>query len=208
MSLARHLRHAPWIVVLLVLLAITLAVLPLLLLPDSLPNSQAVLASVSAIGLLVFTLFSLVRDTYTARQLTAALFVVVIVVAGALLVWRELEKKRALTVTESVKLTDASSMEDGDTATVEMRSPGPRDLLRITFSAKDLALGSPCAKSVTTFVQITSGHIDGVAEARMGEQVSIALKKPVRSLRLEAQLQTAQLCELRLHVSEAVLDND
>lgn len=211
MHLSRNMgtaRQTPWIVVLLVLLAIVLAVLPLLLLPESLPDTQAVLASVGSIVILVFALFSLVRDTFTARQMAAALSIVVAVVASALLVWREVEERRALTVTDGVELTGASSMEDGDTATVRMRAAGPRDLLRITFEGKDLALGSPCAQSVDTFVRITSGQVPGVTSARMNERVSLVLSKPSRSLRLEAQLETAQFCELRLHVSEAVLDND
>jgi hypothetical protein len=201
--LVRFARDTPWAVVFLVLLAILLAVLPLALLPESLPDSQTLLASVGSIVLLVFALFTLVRDTFSGWQMVGALLIVTLFVGTSLLIWRHLEQGRALTVTGSVRLTGADSMQNGSKATITVRAPAPRDRLLITFAATDLAPGSPCAPSSV----LALSQSDGTAtEVRIGVATPVELGDELL-IRLKAELTTDTNCELALDVEEAVLDN-
>lgn len=204
MRLTQLLRQAPWAVVALVVLAVLLAVLPLVLLPERLSAAPAILTSVGSIVLLVFALFSLVRDTYSAWQMVAALAIVLVLLGAALLVWRQVELARPLTVTDAVRLKGAESMTHGSTATITLQAPAPRDRLLITFEATDLALGSPCAPSSS--VWITDGGEVG-QEARIGERTVVELDDADLSIRLNARMNTDTNCELDLRVREAVLDD-
>jgi hypothetical protein len=198
-------RQAPWAVVALVLLAIVLAVLPFVLLPESVSGVGATLTSVGSIVLLVFALFSLVRDTFSAWQMVAVLAIVLGVVAAALLTWRLVDHFRPLTVTDSVTLEGAKAMKNRSTATVVVKAPAPREQLLITFEATDRALGSPCAP--TSSLRITGGA-EGSRETRFGRKTVVRLDADDPSIRLKAQLLTDSDCELDLRVQEAVLDND
>ncbi|MCC3650253.1 hypothetical protein LIX60_01810 [Streptomyces sp. S07_1.15] len=207
MKLAELGRRAPWAVVLIILLAITLSVLPFALFPDTVTTTQTALATVCSIVLLVFALFGLVHDTYSAWQLVVVLCLLLVAVGIGLVAWRYVEESRSLPVTESVKLSKgAASLETGEKAVIRLRTPAPRDRLRLTFEADDLGYGSPCVPSSS--LRVTGGADGGRPEARIGEEISVALDPEKRTVRLEAELVSDPGCELSLRVARAVLDND
>ncbi|MEU4888832.1 MULTISPECIES: DUF805 domain-containing protein [Streptomyces] len=207
MKLAELGRRAPWAVVLIVLLAIALSVLPFALFPDTVTATQTALATVCSIVLLVFALFGLVHDTYSAWQLVAVLCVLLVLVGIGLAVWRYFEESRSLPVTESAKLSKgAASLETGEKAVLRLRTPAPRDRLRLTFEADDIGFGSPCVPSSS--LRVTGGADGRRPEARIGEEMTIALDREKRTVRLEAELVSDPGCELSLRVARAVLDND
>jgi hypothetical protein len=201
-------RQTPWAVVFLVLLAITLAVLPLLLLPDSLPDEQTTLASVGSIVLLVFALLTLVRDSFSVSQVVAALCVLLVLVTGGLLAWRIADQWRALTVTEDVDLTGAKSLQTDETAVLTLRAPAQRDELRLVFEADDRGIGSPCEPSSSLW--LTGGALQEAREAEFGREVRIPLVASDKVIRLKAELgaETDSECVLSVRTKRAVLDND
>lgn len=198
-------RRPPWAVVTLVVLAIVLAVLPFALIPESVPDEHTALASVSSVVLLVFALFTLVRDTFSAWQLVVALAVLVALVGTGLFIWRVVDQSRALTVTDSVELSaGAESMKNGKRLTLSLRAPAPRDQLLLTFDAKDHGFGSPCVPSSHLSL---SQHGRGTKRTQFGEEISIDLAGD-RSVRLEIALQTDTGCVLEVEVAKAVLRNN
>lgn len=205
MKLVEIVRQTPWAVVLLVVLAATLAVLPLALLPGSLSTVQAVLASVGSIVLLVFALFGLVHDTFSAWQLVAALCVLVLVAGSALYGWRLVEQSRPLTVTDEVKLTGAEQMEHEAVAFLTVKVPRTRDLLRVTIGMEDLSHGSQCGPS--SVLRLTGAGLDGAVETEAGEETPVALDRDERTVRLTVELRTDEGCSVSLDVKKAVLVN-
>lgn len=203
----RRIRQAPWAVVCLVLLSIAMAVLPMALLPGSVGGLQTSVASVSSVILLIFTLFILVRDTFSAWQMVGGLCIVLAVGTAGLLVWRWFEQSRALTVTGEVELSEkADSLRSGESFTLKVDAPAARNRLRITFSATDRGFGSPCAPASSLW--ISGGQFDQPQEAEIGEEVSVELDRSDRTeVRLEVELDTDTGCELSLRVERAVLEN-
>ncbi|MEE1940800.1 hypothetical protein V1L54_15545 [Streptomyces sp. TRM 70361] len=204
-------RQTPWAVVSLVVLAIVLAVLPVTLLPGGASAVHTVIASIGSIVLLVFALFSLVRDTFTAWQLVSALSLLVVVLSGALLVWRYVEQSRSLTVTDRVKLTSVKGqqagperMENGSVAHLAVRVPRPRDRLRLTIGADEVGNGQ-CAP--VSSLRLTGAGIDGHQETRPGREALIGLDRSERRADLKVELKTRSGCLLSLHVTKAVLEN-